>query len=278
MTFAQQMGLAGASASKSGRGVGMGGHRASNHAVDRIAPKMATGQDDPFVGPSNDDNPFLVSPFETQKVSPLFAPLSSGGQRGARARTPPRLMQPPADSTSPTNSATRHAAQRARQRQAEAAQRRAREAKRKEMLDEDNNPFLLKPGESIQPKRTSDDAHQPFVTYVFRGTRRIFANPFIPSDARLPNTELRPEDEDFDDHPCPKPRLLWPTAGKVGQRPTDDDEVTPSPPSSPLLRTPQTRPRAEVDDAEELEAGSGIKRRDDSELQPGRRAKVSRRL
>jgi hypothetical protein len=256
----------------------MGGHKSSSHAVDRIAATSRTHSDAELV----DDNPFLVSPFKAQKVSPLFAPfLSNHTESPSDGMTTPRLIQPPAEPASPT--VNRYAAARARDRQAEAARRRQMEAKRKEMLDEDNNPFLLKPGETVQPKPHLDDANQPFVTYVFRGTKRIFANPFIPSNSRLPNAELNPEDEDFDEHPCPKPRLLWPTHKTV--QPSDalyvDEEATPSPPSSPILRTPQTRTRApveEVDADDNITQGAPKRKAATQETHPPRRAKVSRRL
>ena len=258
----------------------MGGHRSSSHAVDRIAPRSDPEmEDNPFIVSTADPNPFLVSPFETRKTSPLFLSGISG-QDGIT--TPPgRLMRPPAEPTSPSAAAAWHAASRTRQRQADAVRRREQEAKRKEMVDEDNNPFLLKPGESVQPKRNGDDAHQPYVTYVFRGTKRIFANPFIPSDTHLPSTKLHPNEEDFEEHPCPRPRLLWPTLAKTTTAANDErfaEEVTPSPPSSPLLQTPQTRPRERVEEVDDAQGESGGKRKAVTELQAGRRVKVSRRL
>lgn len=166
------------------------------------------------------------------------------------------------------------------------------------MMDEDNNPFLLKPGESVRPKdvatrATADDAHRPFVTYVFRGTKRIFANPFIPANTRLANAELHPAHEDFDEHPCPKPRLLWPSApvpSDTSSTPSSgrafEEEFTPSPPSSPILQTPQTRPRAAVKEAvagetpaqDRSETGPSKRKAPAGNFQSGRRVKVNRRL
>lgn len=44
-----------------------------------------------------------------------------------------------------------------------------------------------------------------------RGSKKVFANPFFPPERAYPPSELDPTDPDFDPHPCPKPRLLFPT-------------------------------------------------------------------
>lgn len=39
----------------------------------------------------------------------------------------------------------------------------------------------------------------------------MFANPFLPPETAYPPSELDPSDPDYDPHPGPKPRLLFPT-------------------------------------------------------------------
>lgn len=39
----------------------------------------------------------------------------------------------------------------------------------------------------------------------------MFANPFVPPETAYAPSELDPRDPDYDPHPCPKPRLLFPT-------------------------------------------------------------------
>lgn len=81
--------------------------------------------------------------------------------------------------------------------------------RRKQMMDEVDNPFLSKPGEVVRARPTSED--HPLVTYVFRGAKKVFANPFIPPSAPYAPADLDPDHPDYEAHPCPPPRLLWPT-------------------------------------------------------------------
>lgn len=76
------------------------------------------------------------------------------------------------------------------------------------MMDE-NNPFIAKPGEVVRPRPTREDS--PHVTYVFRGSKKVFANPFFPPETEYAPSELDPTHPDFEPHPCPRPRLLFPT-------------------------------------------------------------------
>jgi hypothetical protein len=133
------------------------------------------------------------------------------------------------------------------------------------MRDEKDNPFLVKPGQdaSHRPGPIVDE-NRSTVTYVFRGAKKLFANPFVGADMPFPEADLDVEDEEFEPHPCPKPKLLWPTAtpGKSaptstpkrsGRRHTHGSEDEISPPSSPMpVPTPlvhgRDRARFESDD------------------------------
>ncbi|WRT69799.1 uncharacterized protein IL334_006790 [Kwoniella shivajii] len=118
----------------------------------------------------------------------------------------------------------------------------------KEMLDYEYNPFLTKPGESS--KRSPGpvvNEDLPTVTYVFRGSKKVFANPLYPSGAPFHPAELDPEDDEFEPHPLPQPRLLWPTGpspskSKLRMMRTPSPELDVSPPSSPVS-TPTTSRR-----------------------------------
>jgi hypothetical protein len=136
--------------------------------------------------------------------------------------------------------------------------------KRRKMMDEDNNPFLSKPGSFHLPTPTVDETRDT-VTYVFRGSKKIFANPFLGMAGRFPPSELDVEHDEFEAHPCPKPRLLWPSKPvnkpstperrssvqkrRANERAVSDTETEGdvSPPSTPLvaaLTTPRNGARS----------------------------------
>lgn len=114
----------------------------------------------------------------------------------------------------------------------------SRAAKRKAMMDEDN-PFVAKPGEIHRPK-PSNAERGPFVTYVFRGAKRTFANPFVPPSAPYPAADLDVSDVDYDPHPCPPPKLLWPSS---------DPETSPASSAAPVS-TPRRRVLSETMDVD----------------------------
>jgi hypothetical protein len=120
------------------------------------------------------------------------------------------------------------------------------------MLDIDDNPFLAKPGETSKPQEPPVDETHPTVTYVFRGSKKVFANPFMHPAQPFPAADLVPADMDFEPHPNPKPRLLWPTGPslKAERTPSPDERSSSrSPTSSPPMFTPQSRRRrfSEID-------------------------------
>ena len=185
-------------------------------------------------------------------TSTLLTPPTT--QQTRRIATPPQL--PGSPTTASRQAATERKArlEALRREKEEQARRTAEEAKRKEedarkekimqMMDEDENPFLVKPG-STSKRRTEPvvDETRPTVTYVFRGSKKVFANPFIGSEARLPEAELDVRDPDFEPHPCPPPRLLWPT----GPTPAEaSSSKLSTPPGLPELTTPRTRRRARI--------------------------------
>lgn len=46
----------------------------------------------------------------------------------------------------------------------------------------------------------------------------MFANPFVHPSTRYPAAELDVSHPEFDTHPCPPPRLLWPTNDASSKR------------------------------------------------------------
>jgi len=93
--------------------------------------------------------------------------------------------------------------------------------------EEEGNPFYVKPGESrkVQTKKAEerDWEEKETVTYVFRGTKTTFANPYyrVPTGdtatSRLPTSH-----PDFSPAPAPKPRPLWPAASTTNGSPDAD--------------------------------------------------------
>ncbi|WVR07969.1 hypothetical protein IAU60_005012 [Kwoniella sp. DSM 27419] len=279
LTFAQQMGLITTASSgpltanSRGVGVGIGGHKTGGHGkVDQIASSSRTDEN-PFLVHSGLGAPMgLASPGaitshrpvepDSDKEAKGFSMLSSPQpRRSPRLASPmpsarlckPTLQPSPLTgllSPPPTGHARRVGVSTAGGRtkaltraEKEAKDRAHREAEtRRRMLDVDDNPFLVKPGEPSTrrpgPKVNED---LPTVTYVFRGAKKVFANPLYPSRAPFPQAELHPEDEDFEPHPLPRPKLLWPTGPSPSKRINLDAAVrTPSPgvevspPSSPV--------------------------------------------
>ncbi|WWC65929.1 uncharacterized protein I303_108551 [Kwoniella dejecticola CBS 10117] len=283
LTFAQQMGLL--TNSKNGVGVGMGGHKSANHGkVDQIGSTTHVSL------PTKDDNPFLVSGLgapvplaspghitihrpgeddfdsETEGIQPLVpSPLPRRGPRLASPspstslakmstsiKSPSGLLSPP-----PTKHAARiglfQASSSSSKPKAMTREQMARRKKEEEMLDYEDNPFLVKRGEcstrAPQSRGPIVDEDLPTVTYVFRGSKKVFANPLFPSNAPFPRAELHPDDDEFEPHPLPKPKLLWPTGPspskskirELVRTPSPDREGI-SPPSSPVS-TPTTSRR-----------------------------------
>lgn len=229
LLFAQQMGIsAGPSTSQPlkfgarlGAGVGMGGGMRNAHG------KLS----ETLLHDDHDDNPFVehksTSSTSTTKVA--FA-LSEPRSPGTETRYIPQAVRPSVErSLSPLSAGrAKGSSQPARMLfPSSAAESSSAAARRKQqqmmMMDEDDNPFISKPGEVVRAKPTSED--RPVVTYVFRGAKKVFANPFIAPNATHPGADLEITDPDFDVHPCPPPRLLWPT-----KESTVDDEPAPQTP------------------------------------------------
>lgn len=203
---------------------------------------------------------------EDEDVDMVSSPL--GARRSPHLASPPSLTKipdpSPAETTllspPPTHRATKilvadpEVAARARaRREAQREEERRLREERRRMLDIDDNPFLAKPGETSKPHEPPVDETHPTVTYVFRGSKKVFANPFMHPAQPFPAAELDPADMEFEPHPNPKPRLLWPTGPslKAERTPSPDERSSSSrsPTSSPPMFTPQSRRRrfSEVD-------------------------------
>ncbi|OCF40660.1 hypothetical protein I317_05509 [Kwoniella heveanensis CBS 569] len=280
LTFAQQMGLISSSntsvSGSKGIGVGIGGHKNAGHVkVDQIGSNVSlpTIDENPFLVSSALGAPVgLASPGAITDHQPT-EPDSDSDAEGApmlcspsRPRRSPRLASPSPSanitkSVLPSSAATgllsppptKHAprigivgangTKKPVTREEKVARERAsREAEeRRRMLDLEDNPFLVKPGEpSTRRPGPIIDEDLPTVTYVFRGAKKVFANPLYPSRAPFPQAELDPEEDEFEPHPLPKPKLLWPSGPSPSKRinleaartPSPDPEI--SPPSSPV--------------------------------------------
>jgi hypothetical protein len=264
LTFNQQMGLNNASTSESttfggrlGVGVGMGGHRNPGHKVDQIvfephldALRIQATDDNPFLVPSSAPGP------STQHVPTIVEPQSDNASPRFKRR---RIVPTPKINFDPVNSAMSLLSPPLTQRtqriapvtppKAETQAKRIREERIRKMMDEDSNPFLVKPGQHVihRPGPVVDEDRST-VTYVFRGAKKVFANPFIGAETRIHQSELDVEDEEYEAHPCPKPKLLWPTRTPPKQTSTPQTprnqraarrsgrtaESDISPPSSPM--------------------------------------------
>lgn len=229
-------------------GVGMGGARPSgNGKIDQISYGRL---EDPI---PLDDNPFLdtrpmglASPGAvTSRIPGLDHDHHESLASSLKSRAPQRQLQTSLLSSPPTQKAVRIRTS------PRAADRQRKKEEMKRMMDADSNPFLSHPGEHIHPSRAGPivDELKPTVTYVFRGVKKVFANPFLRQDHPFPPASLDPEDEGFEPHPNPAPKLLWPSAPPRADRDGSSSREQ-SPPSSPVA-TPRfsrrDKPGMEID-------------------------------
>ncbi|KAK8849767.1 hypothetical protein IAR55_005103 [Kwoniella newhampshirensis] len=301
LTFAQQMGLLSNPTSSRGVGVGIGGHKNVAHGkVDQIGGPIPKMEDNPFLVTSgvpqgqtlgapvglaspgaitmhqprstdydDEEGQPLCSPDRLKRRSRLASPSPSKDLTKAflSSSTSTGLLSPPPTFHAPrigviTGGKTQ-ALTRAQKEQRDRRRRAAEEHQR--MLDAADNPFLVKAGEP-STRRPGPIVNEdiPTVTYVFRGAKKVFANPLYPSRAPFPQAELSPEDDDFEPHPLPQPKLLWPSGPSPSKRvglnrdrtPSPDLEV--SPPSSPVSTPTMMRrfvSRQSAEDEDELRAG-----------------------
>ena len=197
-----------------GMGVGMGGTRTGGYGkVDQIG-HGRSGEPLPFrEDPFSNSRPIgLASPgAEAVYQNPLDSdgdssegPVSPLRSRGRQDQLHSSLLAPPLTQKVTSIRTPRRVIH-------EAAERRQKKEEMKAMMDAESNPFLSRPGELVHPGRAGPivDETRSTVTYVFRGTKKIFANPFLRPDQPFPPAECDPGDEEFEPHPCPPPRLLW---------------------------------------------------------------------
>lgn len=258
--------------SRHGAGVGMGGSRTSGVKVDQIIPGKALAAAAPIAGP-HDENPFVVPGSAAALSSPGRLTRHSAGEpveqvspRPSRTkvfRSPPALIADPIHSaTSLLSPPPTQRVQRIRftppppspRTIAQQERDRVKAQRLQKMRDEKDNPFFVKPGQTVshRPGPVVDETRST-VTYVFRGAKKLFANPFAGADLPFPEAELNVEDEEYEPHPCPKPKLLWPTASpkkpaplstpkRSGRRHRHGSQDEISPPSSPMpVSTPLVR-------------------------------------
>jgi len=232
-----------------GMGVGMGGMRSGGHGkVDQISHGRLEA---PL--PLEEENPFIDTRLPMGLASPgavtshrpaldhsdsddiMTSPLQF---RAPQSQLPSSLLTPPS-TTKTTRICTPPRAQQ------EAAERQRRKEEMKRMMDVECNPFLSHPGEHIYPGRSGPlvDESRSTVAYVFRGAKKVFANPFLRPNQSFPVADLDPEDPDFEPHPCPPPKLLWPN----GHSSSLTGEKSPS--TTPLT-TPRTTGRISRRDEE----------------------------
>ena len=267
LTFAQQMGLLTTTsggqpcgqASRPGVGVGMGGSRTGGHKKDQVvwghlAEPVALGgmdEENPFITKSTllNNTPKAPGLYTLHRPRAQLEDEDTSGVEELKYRHPSgHLADPTTGLLTPPPTKVERGIRTIPKDPAEEARKRENKARMRQMMDVESNPFLVKPGESSRSKherRVSPvvDETQPTVTYVFRGAKKVFANPFYPSDAPFPHALLDPEDEDYEPHPNPKPRLLWPSPPPNSKRIDLDAFNSPpgvSPPSSPIS-TPKRR-------------------------------------
>lgn len=262
LTFAQQMGLLSTShagpagsASRPGVGVGMGGSRSGGHKKDQVV--WGHLADPVALQDRGDENPFLVMNHAPGRDT-LHRPRAQLEDEDVMGSEPLKYQQPATDPltgllTPPPTRPERglRTIPKSKRDPAADARRREQKAKMEKMMDVEANPFLVKPGESSQTSKTRRmspivDESKSTVTYVFRGAKKVFANPFYPSDAPFPQALLDTEDEDYEPHPNPKPRLLFPSPPPAPSKRQVDlgafqSPPGASPPSSPTMATPRRR-------------------------------------
>lgn len=125
-----------------------------------------------------------------------------------------------------------------------------------------------------------------------RGSKKVFANPFFPPETSYPASELDPTHPDFDPHPCPKPRLLFPTPAAPAPAPETPQQQTSRTLGGFVSMDVDHGPLsdddvfvaegAESEDEEELPArrgmlfgpGSGMKRDREGDFEARKRARV----
>ncbi|WVN87460.1 uncharacterized protein L203_102642 [Cryptococcus depauperatus CBS 7841] len=269
LMFVQKMEAHSASGPSRGVGVGMGGHRISGSKMDHV--NIEHKEDNPFLvsSPPNKQHGLgepigLASPgaitnhhpreslveLSDDDVEPLSSPIQSRRSKRPNFETTiSGLLSPP-----PTKHAPRIAVDGIPQTRTQVASRSKSSYPSKEyleMLDVAQNPFLAQPGESSnRVLGPIIDEDQPTVTYIFRGAKRVFANPLWSKKTPFPQADLRPEEDDFEPHPLPKPRLLWPEGPSPSKRidvgkmkessrsrnhtPSSSSVRLTSPPSSPI--------------------------------------------
>jgi hypothetical protein len=190
----------------------------------------------------DEDQEMDSSPFQAR--SSHFASPPSLANNSEISPMETTLVSPPTHPAYNVHYAKSSTFERSRAVVREKEQRKREDMRR--MMDVEDNPFLVRRGETSKHHASPVDETRPTVTYVFRGAKKVFANPFMLAAQPFPAAELHPSNEDFEPHPNPKPKLLWPT-GRVPKDSIDLDDDGGSPsslessPSSRAVATPLQR-------------------------------------
>ncbi|ODN84956.1 hypothetical protein L202_00800 [Cryptococcus amylolentus CBS 6039] len=253
LMFAQQMGLV----DSRGVGVGMGGHRLG-HAKGAL--KAVKEEENPFLVSSDAPpakgaslgaamglaSPGAIQPHSDDEDSHSDVDDEPAPSRLSLQSPATGLLSPPPTKHAPRISDPSSQTVRTRAEQASSSKH-ALQSIPLDMLDPEHNPFLEGPSEPARRRPgPSVDEDQATITYIFRGAKRVFANPLYPSAAPFPQADLLPEDEEYEPHPLPKPRLLWPEGPKDSSKRINVQEIrrrgarTPSPGPSSRLRSHST--------------------------------------
>ncbi|KAK4683462.1 hypothetical protein P7C73_g6801, partial [Tremellales sp. Uapishka_1] len=210
-----------------GMGVGMGGGLRSHAPVGKVDQVVWALQEPALLEEVEEENPFLVTGLQSPGRKTRHLPRIESDDEDERIDTSPlrpisssRLLFQASTTTglpSPPPTKIRPDAK------AERKRKRERE-ERERMMDVGENPFLAVPGEVRERRPVRDDRSRETVSYVFRGSKKIFPNTFMSTEDAFAPADLPTSDYNYEPHPAPAPKLLWPT----GPTRSQNDKTPPS--------------------------------------------------
>jgi len=152
-----------------------------------------------------------------------------------------------------------------------------RAAKRNLLRDSPENPFLDDSPPSVAsrptPRTPIQHGEKELMTYVFRGMKAQFANPFYNLPPSAHERSLLPiEHPDYEANEACPPKLLFPSARRQRHRrhsPELTDEAEPQRPLKKVISKKGEKKKLELERTDSLRAGAAAGGKDD----PLRRAK-----